>query len=90
MFGSIGARSGPRDERRGGWTRSSRSRPDNNCVEVQFAVRSVRIRDSKQAAGPTLRFRRIGWGLFLTYLAADDTVPPHVRETCLTLLGEGR
>lgn len=94
MFESDWPGLGLRSERCMTWTRSSRSHPGNNCVEVQLCARTVRVRDSKQAVGPVLSFGNAAWSSFLVDLMADDpcvnVAARHVRETRFTLLGEGR
>jgi hypothetical protein len=72
---------GSKCERRKTWIRSSRSHPDNNCVEVRLCAHVVRVRDSKQAAGPMLYFCGAAWSSFLIYLVADDGVPPRSIST---------
>ena len=51
------------------WRKSSRS--DNNggaCVEIAAVNGSILIRDSKDAAGPVLRFGCQAWQAFLRTL----------------------
>jgi hypothetical protein len=48
------------------WAKSSFSFSNGNCVEVaQLPGRSVGVRDSRDPAGPVLRFTRDGWDTFL-------------------------
>ncbi|MFI7517644.1 DUF397 domain-containing protein [Micromonospora echinofusca] len=45
------------------WRKSSRS-DDGNCVEVASTVGSILVRDSKDSAGPVLRFGLKQWRVF--------------------------
>jgi Domain of unknown function (DUF397) len=47
------------------WVRSSRCTPNGNCVEVQRADHTVRIRDSKSVGMGRLAFDRRRWADFL-------------------------
>lgn len=47
------------------WIRSFSHGADHTCVEVAFCRGSVRVRDSKDPAGPALRFSRREWEAFL-------------------------
>lgn len=40
--------------RRTGWSKSTRSNPSQNCVEIQLDGPVARIRDSKNEMGPML------------------------------------
>ena len=58
------------------WRRSSRSGSEgNNCVEVARLTSGVGVRDSKDAAGPVLRFAPAVWATFLADLKHDDHPP---------------
>ena len=55
------------------WFKSSRSGGDKNCVEVAFLSNEfVGVRDSKNPAGPALRFTRSEWSAFITAVAQVD------------------
>ena len=48
------------------WAKSSFSFSNGNCVEVaELPGDSVAVRDSRDPAGPVLRFTRGGWDTFL-------------------------
>jgi hypothetical protein len=48
------------------WTKSSLSYANGNCVEVAgLSGDQIRIRDSKNARGPVLRFTPDEWDAFL-------------------------
>ena len=47
------------------WHRSSKSGPDNACVEVVALVHQVAVRDSKDPTGPVLLFDREEWRAFV-------------------------
>jgi hypothetical protein len=48
------------------WAKSSFSFSNGNCVEVAaLPGGSVAVRDSRDPAGPVLRFTRDGWDTFL-------------------------
>ena len=48
------------------WAKSSFSFSNGNCVEVaELPGGSVGVRDSRDPAGPVLRFTRDGWDTFL-------------------------
>lgn len=49
------------------WRKSTRSDGGQNCVEVSDAVDGsvMRVRDSKDQAGPALTFTRAGWTAFI-------------------------
>jgi hypothetical protein len=49
----------------GGWIRSSRCTPDNNCVELRLRHDGASVRDSKNAGGEVLIFARERWICFL-------------------------
>lgn len=49
------------------WRKSSFSSDASNCVEVAFPG-AVAVRDSKNAAGPTLSYPTTTWSTFLRAL----------------------
>jgi hypothetical protein len=50
------------------WRKSSYSNGQANCVEVAVQAPSVAVRDSKDQAGPVLRFGVVEWRDFLESL----------------------
>lgn len=38
------------------WIKAAASAPDNECVEMRRSAAAVEVRDSKDPAGPVLRF----------------------------------
>jgi hypothetical protein len=54
----------------GSWRKSSYSSGSGagNCVEVAFGAEAVLLRDSKNAAGPSLAFADGNWQVFLAEL----------------------
>jgi uncharacterized protein DUF397 len=66
------------------WAKSSFSFSNGNCVEVaQLPGRSVGVRDSRNPAGPVLRFTRDGWDTFLAGARRGklEVFPAHVPES---------
>jgi hypothetical protein len=54
------------------WRKSSRSGGEGgNCVEVARLAAGIGVRDSKDAAGPVLRFAPAAWVTFLADLGFD-------------------
>lgn len=55
------------------WRRSSACQgADSTCVEVARSGQEIRVRDSKDAAGPVLRFTPAEWAAFLTGARAGE------------------
>ena len=62
------------------WRKSTRSGDQGACVEFAVVSRStvdrtVAIRDSKDTAGPALRFSPAAWTAFTTALPASPILP---------------
>ncbi|GIG91854.1 DUF397 domain-containing protein [Plantactinospora endophytica] len=58
------------------WRKSSRSGGEGgNCVEVARLAAGVAVRDSKNTAGPVLRFAPTAWVSFLADLDPDGRLP---------------
>ena len=55
------------------WRKSSRSSPDGQCTEVADLGNVVSVRDSKDPAGPTLRFSPTAWTTFVAGLKGGVT-----------------
>lgn len=55
------------------WRRSATCQgADSTCVEVALSGEEVWLRDSKDAAGPVLRFTRAEWAAFLAGARAGE------------------
>ena len=66
------------------WAKSSFSFSNGNCVEVAaLPGGSVAVRDSRDPAGPVLRFTRDGWDTFLAGARAEssEVFSAHVLES---------
>lgn len=61
------------------WRKSSHS-DDGNCVEVACAHEPVLVRDSKNTAGPVLRFGPEQWHAFLNGVRLDEFECPVVAR----------
>ncbi|MDQ0846055.1 DUF397 domain-containing protein [Streptomyces sp. V1I6] len=54
------------------WRKSSYSGAEGGeCVEVAACPGSIHVRDSKVAAGPTLRVAAEGWAAFVHFATRD-------------------
>ena len=54
------------------WRTSSYSGSNGgNCIEVQAATDTIKVRDSKDAGGPKLAFGREAWAAFAARVKAD-------------------
>jgi Domain of unknown function (DUF397) len=58
------------------WFKSSYSAGNGNCVEVAFAGSAVALRDSKDPAGPVLRFSPNTWRGFVASVRAGEFESP--------------
>ena len=54
------------------WFKSSRSAPTSHCVEISLQPETVFVRDSKDAAGPVLRFAAADWTGFIAAVRCGD------------------
>lgn len=50
---------------------------DSTCVDVALGERAVLVRDSKDPAGPVLRFTHAEWRAFLLGVRAGEFELPH-------------
>jgi hypothetical protein len=54
------------------WHKSSRSQDSADCVEVALLGDQVGVRDSKEPAGPVLRFPLPAWRAFVAAVKRGD------------------
>ena len=54
------------------WFKSSFSGVSGNCVEIAVLADGVAVRDSKDPAGPALRFTPMEWLAFLAGVRAGE------------------
>jgi hypothetical protein len=47
------------------WRKSTRSNPQDNCVEIAELPSAVAVRDSKDPGGPVLAFHQDEWRAFI-------------------------
>jgi Domain of unknown function (DUF397) len=57
------------------WRKSSRSQ-SNGCVEIAFLNGQIAVRDSKDRAGPVLRFSHTEWEAFLAGVRSGEFDAP--------------
>jgi len=53
------------------WQKSTRSNPSGNCLEARIVDENVQIRDSKDAAGPTLSCDVRAWRALLREVSRE-------------------
>lgn len=54
------------------WRKSSRSSPDNACVELSVGTKRTDIRDTKNQDGGTLTVGAVPFAMFLTSIKAGE------------------
>jgi len=63
------------------WRHSTCSQgADQTCVDVAFLGDAVAVRDSKEPAGPSLRFTPAEWRVFLCGVKAGEFELPHSAD----------
>jgi hypothetical protein len=63
----------------GRWRKSTRSFCNGECVEVRWVEPLVELRDSKDPAGPILRFAPEEWAAFLQAIKGGEMSPAAVQ-----------